>query len=206
MTDESRSQPWVARRGSGIVADAHVECGDEAFSAEAPYPVRERVRRFDGHAPDDHAIGAIGQHPLDVGGAPDAAARLDSRPARRGERAQHGVVGGDAVARPVEVDEVHAPRAGGGEALEQLRRRFQGAGLPLEGPLEEAHGAAAAQVDGGHEFHQPSPRKLARNREPSFAERSGWNCAPKKLSRQATAVKVSSYSQAATVSAPSGAQ
>ena len=114
-------------------------------------------------------------------------------PPCRDERAQHRVVAGDAIACAIEVDDVHATRAGGGEAAEQLAPASSRAGVSrVERALEQAHGAAAAQVDGGHELHHDNSRKLARKRAPSAADRSGWNWAPWKLPRLATAVNVAS--------------
>ena len=108
------------------------------------------------------------------------------------ERAQHRVVAGDAIACSIEVDDVHATYACGGEAAEQLCRRRAGARFTRELALEQAHGLAAAQVDGRHELHYDNSRKLARKRAPSAADRSGWNWAPWKLPRLATAVNEAS--------------
>ncbi len=146
--------PAVRRKPRrAIRLQAHVECRDQAIGAEPAEPVGHRGGRLDGDAPDDHAFRPVGEHAHHVGQAPDPAASLDTRAALGDELAQHRVVGGDAVACAVEVDDVHAANACGGEALNEPRRRRPGARFPREFALEQAHRAALAQVDGGHELH-----------------------------------------------------
>jgi len=71
--------------------------------------------------------------------------------------------------------------------------------------VQQAHATAVQQVDRRYQYHCNS-RKLASNRAPFIAERSGWNWAPQKLPWRTMAVNVSPCRQVASVASPSGAQ
>ena len=55
--------------------------------------------------------------------------------------------------------------------------------------LAQAHDLSGAQIDGGNDGEAHRARKLPRRRAPTSAERSGWNCMPKKLPCCTTAEK-----------------
>ncbi len=66
-------------------------------------------------------------------------------------------------------------------------------GLALVVALQQPHGLAAADVDGGIEDHagtaEQTPAKLASRRRPAPLDFSGWNWTPKTLSRCAAQAK-----------------
>src|SRR4051794_4771903 len=124
------------------------------------------------------------------------------RVAHRGDRAQPAaVLDGDAGAlddpaqmldRPrlallgaVEVDDVEIARAGVDPALRGLERVVVVGRGVLEAALDQAHGAAAVDVDRRVEDHAATPTraKLRRSRRPSREDFSGWNWTPMTFSR-----------------------
>ena len=104
--------------------------------------------------------------------------------------AQHGALVRHAGAGPVEVDDVDPPRA----ALYVARRQRDGIPVPVlarEVTLGQAHRRAGAQVDGGQQLHQAAT-VAARTKFPSRAspvapDFSGWNWAPHRVPRVASA-------------------
>ena len=176
-----------ARHTLGVVAD--VEGQADLLGAVFLEPGLHLGGLFHRGAADDDAVDAIAQQVVDHRRRAHAATHLDVQGALRGEADDDAAIGEPAVLGAVEIHDVQPARAQRAIALQQLVRLEVVARLGVEIALEQAHAAAAAQIDGGDEDHGFGLfRKFARMRAPTTPERSGWNCVPQKLSRRATAV------------------
>ena len=140
--------------------------------------------------PTIDAIDAVAQQVVDDRRRAHAAAHLDVQRLLRGEPDDDAAIGELAVLRAVEIDDVQPARAERAIALQQFVRLEVVARLRVEVALEQAHAAAAAQIDGGNEDHAfRSLQEIGEDARADHAGALGWNCVPQKLSRRATAVK-----------------
>src|SRR5690606_33408016 len=97
-----------------------------------------------------------------------------------------------AALRAVEIDDVQPTRAERAIVLSERNGIEVVARLVPEVALEKAYAAAVAQVYGRNQLHEtaaytPMLIKFLRIAAPTPAERSGWNCVPKKFACSTTA-------------------
>jgi hypothetical protein len=146
-----------------------------------------------GCRPEDHALGAVGSNRQRVLERAHPTADLD-RDANGAHDARNGRGLSRAVHRGVEIHEVDPLGTLGLEAPRDLGGIDGVDRLLLRAPLVQAHDAALAQVDRGHDDHAAlraatAATKFATRRWPTSWLFSGWNCRPSTGPRPTIAAK-----------------
>ncbi len=184
--------PLRLRLGHPVLADAVVEPDGDPSRPAAGTAARQRGLLEGGGAQDHPRHAGV----EDLGGivlGADAAAELHADAGGAGQAddpGQHVTLVRHARAGPVEVDDVDPTRAAGDVARGE-GRRVAVTLLAPEVALGEPDRRAGAQVDGRQQLHHAAcsarRTKLARSVRPVDPDFSGWNCAPHRVPRVASA-------------------
>ncbi len=172
-----------------LFIDIDVQGQHDALGAVFLHPAGHQIRGLDGGGADDHPVGAGSQEIGHVLLGAHAAANLDRRacgcqqPGEEGQLARLGILGA------VEIHQVQLGRPLGDIVIEAGLGAVAVGGLLAVVPLVEADHLAVDKIDCGNNHGGHSSRKFCSRRAPAGPDRSGWNWAPKKLSRPTMAVK-----------------
>ena len=191
-----------ARRAQGI--EAHVESQDDSLRAEVLEPRSHEIDAGNGGAADHGAADAGVQHLRQGQRIAQAATHLQRHRALSCQFENDFAIAVVAVPSTVQIDDVQPVGAIAAILGEQRTRIGVVAGFGLEVASQQPHAMAVLQVERRDEAHQAIARKFCSIRAPTAAERSGWNCAPKKLRHSTQAEKDEPYCVLATVALVTG--
>ena len=158
-----------------------VQGDDHLLAAEPPAQLVNQLRVGDGGGADDDAGGAGVKQSGGGVHAANAAAHLDGNGQGAGDGGNRRQVGRIAAMRPVQVHDMQPLPALGLPTLGNGPRVVGKDGFPGVVALVQADAVAAAQVNGGDDFHQGcSPVKSGRKRADGYGTVVGY-CGSKEI-------------------------
>ncbi|MNB82703.1 hypothetical protein D3C75_295180 [compost metagenome] len=169
--------------------DIDVQRQHYALGAVLFHPASHQIRGLDGGGADHHPVGAGGQQIRHVLLAAHPAAHLHRRLGYGEQLGDEGELARFCILGSVQIHQVQLLRPLGNIVVEAGLRAAAVCGLLAVVPLIESDYLTIDEVDCGNDHPCYSSRKFCSKRAPAAPDRSGWNWAPKKLSRPTMAVK-----------------
>ncbi len=182
--------------GFTALVEAYIECQYDALWPIALEPLFYILDPSHGRAADDYPRHTGLEHSRDRLGVTHAATHLKLDGILPRQANDELPVTTSAVAGTVEVDDVQPIGAQAPVLIEQRARFGRVARLGSEIATQQSYAVPVSQIDGWYQAHdapttealaaapatpEGTLRKFCSMRAPTAADRSGWNCAPKKL-------------------------